>query len=134
MKRIALILAVLVLSLTGCSKRIIEKVVYQHDTTFVNRRDSLHIIDSVYVKEYVKGDTVYIEKYKDRYVYKDRWRDSISIKEVHDTTLVNKEVEKPLSKYKQAKLDCFWWLICGLFVCLGWIFKKPLLKLIRKFI
>ena len=82
----------------------------------------------------MKGDTVFIEKFKDRYVYKDRWRDSIRIKEVHDTTLVNKEVEKPLSKYKQAKLDCFWWLICGLFVCLGWIFKNPLLKLIRKFI
>jgi len=134
MKRIVLIFSILVLSLTGCSQKIIEKVVYQHDTTFVNRRDSLYFRDSIYVKEYVKGDAVYIEKFKDRYVYKDRWRDSISIKEVHDTTLVNKEVEKPLSKYKQAKLDCFWWLICGLFVCLGWIFRKPILALIRKFI
>ena len=121
-------------ALPGCSPKFIERVVERHDTTYVNRRDSLHIIDSVYVKEYVKGDTVFIEKYKDRYVYKDRWRDSISIKEVHDTTLVNKEVEKPLSKYKQTKLDCFWWLVSALLVCLGWIFRKPIVKLIKTLI
>jgi len=120
--------------LPGCSPKIIERVVEVHDTTRVNHRDSLYFRDSIYVREYVKGDTVFVEKFKDRYIYKDRWRDSISIREVHDTTLVNKEVEKPLSRYKQAKLDCFWWLICGLFVCLGWIFRKPILKLIKRIV
>ena len=136
MKRIVLILAVLVLSLTGCSKKIIEKVVYQHDTTVVNRRDSLYFRDSIYVKEWLKGDTVYIEKYKDRYVYKDRWRDSITVKV--DSVAVERikevKVEKPLSFWQRLKIGSFWWLLVGLAGCLAWIFRKPILSLIRKFI
>ena len=136
MKRIVLIFAVLVLSLTGCSRKIIEKVVYQHDTTFVNRRDSLYFRDSIYVKEYVKGDTVYIEKFKDRYVYKDRWRDSIVTKV--DSVAVERikevKVDKPLSFWQRLKIGSFWWLLIGLAGCLAWIFRKPILALIRKFI
>ena len=120
--------------LPGCSPKIIERVVERHDTTYVNRRDSLHIIDSIYVKEYVKGDTVFVEKYKDRYVYKDRWRDSISIKEVHDTTTVEKKVEKELSLIQKAKINSFWWLLVGLFASLVWIFRKPIVALIKRII
>ena len=41
-----------------------------------------------------------------------------------------KEVEKPLSKWKSFKLDAFWWLILAILALLGWIFRKPLLKLL----
>ena len=53
--------------------------------------------------------------------------------EVHDTTYIEKsaisevqikEVEKPLSRWKQAKLDAFWGLICALIISLVWIFRK----------
>lgn len=118
-------------ALPGCSRKFVERIVERHDTTYVNRRDSLHIIDSVYVKEYVKGDTVFIEKFKDRYVYKDRWRDSISIKEVHDTTTVEKKVERELTAGQKMKINSFRWLLIGLLGFAVWTFRKPILKLVK---
>ena len=129
--RIALFAALAVL-LTCCSPKIVERVVVQRDTTTVHHRDSVYFRDSVYVKEWLKGDTVYIEKYKDRYIYKDRWRDSISVKEVHDTTLVEKKVEKELTPMQRAKMNSFWWLVLGLLGCLAWIFRKPVSELMKK--
>lgn len=119
-------------TLPGCSPKIIEKVVYQHDTTTVHHRDSIFTKDSIYIREWMKGDTVYIDRYRDRYIYKDRWRDSISTNEVHDTTLVEKKVEKPLSPMQKAKIGAFWWLLAGLAAALAWIFRKPLISLLRK--
>ena len=118
-------------ALPGCSPKVIEHVVYQHDTTTVHHRDSVFYRDSIYVKEWLKGDTVYIEKYKDRYIYKDRWRDSVSVKEVHDTTLVEKKVEKELTAMQRTKMNSFWWLVFGLLGCLVWIFRKQIMALIK---
>lgn len=121
-------------ALPGCSPKVIEHVVYKHDTTAVHHRDSLYFRDSIYIKEWLKGDTVYIEKFKDRYIYKDRWRDSISIKEVHDTTTVEKKVEKELTAGQKMKINSFWWLLAGLVAALGWIFRKPIINLIKTLI
>ena len=58
---------------------------------------------------------------------------------VHDTTyiekeaqetIIEKEVEKPLTWWQKARLGAFWWLLGGLVACLAWIFRKPLLKLL----
>lgn len=120
-------------TLPGCSPRIIERVVYQHDTTVVHKRDSIIRRDSVYVKEWMKGDTVFIEKYKDRYIYRDRWRDSVRV--VRDSVAVEtiKEirVEKPLSWWQRSKIGAFWWLCGALVAALAWIFRKPLLSLLK---
>ena len=40
------------------------------------------------------------------------------------------QVEKPLSWWQKSKIGAFWWLIGALVLCLLWIFRKPLLKLI----
>ena len=128
------IIPVVVGMLWSCSPKIIERIVYQHDTTAVHHRDSIYFRDSIYVKEWLKGDTVYIEKYKDRYLYKDRWRDSISIKEVHDTTTVEKKVEKELTAGQKMKINSFWWLLAGLAAALVWIFRKPILALLKTLI
>lgn len=128
------ILLLFITFLPGCSPRIIEKVVYQRDTTVVHHRDSIIHRDSIYVKEWMKGDTVYIEKYKDRYIYRDRWRDSIKI--VRDSvaveTIKEVKVEKPLSWWQKARIGAFWWLLVGLVAALAWIFRKPLLSLFGK--
>ena len=42
-----------------------------------------------------------------------------------------KEVEKPMSKWKSAKLDAFWWLVMAVVGLLIYVFRKPLLRLIR---
>lgn len=119
--------------LPGCSPRIVERVVYQHDTTAVHHRDSIFFRDSIYVKEWLKGDTVYIEKIKDRYIYKDRWRDSIRI--VRDSvaveTIKEVRVDKPLSRWQKARIGAFWWLVWATIAMLAYIFRKPILGLIK---
>ena len=131
---LVLIFSVFVFSLPGCSPRIVERVVYQHDTTQVVRIDSIwqYQHDSVFVRE--KGDTVY--KYVEKIRYRDRFRIDtlVSVRELHDTTVVERKVDKPLSKIQKAKIGAFWWLLCGLILCLGWIFRKPLLAILKKWL
>ena len=110
----------------GCSPRIVERIVVQHDTTTVHHRDSIIHRDSIYVREWVKGDTVYVDRFRDRYIYRDRWRDSVSVREVHDTTAVEVKVEKPLSWSQKAKIGAFPWLLLALIGAVLWIFRKYL--------
>ena len=108
----------------GCSPKIIERVVVQRDTLQVHHRDTTYRRDSIYIREWMKGDTVYVDRYRDRYVFRDRWRDSISVREVHDTTAVEVKVEKPLSWSQKAKIGAFPWLMLALIGALVWIFRK----------
>lgn len=113
------------------SPRVQEKVIVVHDTTSVHHRDTTYRRDSIYIREWMKGDTVFVEKYKDRYVFRDRCRDSISVREVHDTTKVEVKVEKELSWSQKAKIDLFHWTLLLLIGALVWIFRKPLLGLLK---
>ena len=121
-------------ALPGCSPKVIEKVVTKTEYVDVHHRDTLITKDSVYIREWMKGDTVFVDKFRDRYVYRDRWRDCISIKEVHDTTTVEKKVERELTAGQRMKINSFWWLIVALGAALVWIFRKPIINLIKTLI
>ena len=121
-------------ALSGCSPKIIEKVKTEYVYQDVHHRDTLITRDSIYIREWMKGDTIYIEKYKNRYVFRDRWRDSVSIREVHDTTTVEKKVERELTVGQKMKINSFWYLLAGFILSLLWIFRKywlPILKIIK---
>lgn len=131
---VGLILTILGLNLAvSCSPKIYERVVYQHDTTYVQqvKVDSVYRRDSVFVRE--KGDTVFIykERIRDRYVFRhDTLRlvkvDSVAVERVKEV-----EVEKPLSAWKTAKIEAFWWLVAAVLLLLLWTFRKPILKLLH---
>ena len=121
-------------ALPGCSPKIVEKVRTEYVYRDVHHRDTTIQHDSVYIREYMKGDTVHHYEYRDRYLYRDRWRDSIVTKEVHDTTTVEKKVEKELSCSQKVKINSFWWLLFGLFASLVWIFRKPIIAFIKRII
>ena len=131
---VGLILTILGLNLAvSCSPKIYERVVYQHDTTYVQqvKVDSVYRKDSIFVKE--KNDTVYIykERIRDRYVFRhDTLRlvkvDSVAVERVKEV-----KVEKPLSAWKTAKIAAFWWLIASVLLLLLWTFRKPILKLLH---
>lgn len=101
--RLSLVLAILVV-LTGC-KSIeyvpVEKVVTQVDSIYINKVqvDSIFERDSIFVNQYIKGDTVYCDKVS--YVY--RYRDKLRTDTIHhwnvDSVLMNHtrivEVDKP---------------------------------------
>ena len=118
----------------GCSPKVVEtvRIVYrdrvQIDTTFVH--------DSTFIREFVKGDTVRITEYKDRYVYQYRYLRDTAF--VHDTTTVQTirevKVEQPIPWGKRAKIRAFWWLVAALSGLLVWTFRKPILKLIKTII
>ena len=122
---IAIIGAVL---LASCSPKIVERVVVQHDTTRVHHRDSIFHRDSVYIREWMKGDTVHIYEYRDRIIYKDRWRDSIVTKvdSFAVETIKEVQVEKPLSVGQRAKIGLFWWLVLAVLGLGVWTFRKPI--------
>ena len=88
------VLVLLLAACVSCSPKIVERIVVQHDTTTVHHRDTTYRRDSIYIREWMKGDTVYVDRFRDRYVFRDRWRDSVSVREVHDTTAVEVKVEK----------------------------------------
>lgn len=80
------------------------------DTTYINKlqRDSIYILDSVYVKE--KGDTVLIEKYK--YLYRDKLvRDTMYISKA-DSIQVPYPVEKELTRWQQFRMYFGGWAMC----------------------
>ena len=110
----------------GCSPKIVERIVVQHDTTTVHHRDTTYHRDSIYIREWMRGDTVYVDRFRDRYIFRDRWRDSVSVREVHDTTAVEVKVEKPLSWAQKAKIGAFPWLLLALIASVLWIFRKYL--------
>ena len=112
----------------GCSPKIVERIVVQHDTTTVHHRDTTYRRDSVYIREWMKGDTVYVDRFRDRYVFRDRWRDSVSVREVHDTTAVEVKVEKELSWSQKAKIGAFPWLLLAVIGAVLWIFRKWIFK------
>ena len=112
------------LAFSACSPKVIEKVRTEYVYQDVHHRDTTIVRDSVWLKEWIKGDTVYVDRYRDRYVYRDRWRDSVSIVEKHDTTSVEVKVEKPLSWGQKAKIGAFPWLLLALIGALLWIFRK----------
>ena len=110
----------------GCSPKIVERIVVQRDTLQVHHRDTTYRRDSIYIREWMKGDTVYVDRFRDRYIFRDRWRDSVSVREVHDTTAVEVKVEKNLSWSQKAKIGAFPWILLALIGAVLWIFRKYL--------
>lgn len=105
-----------------CSCRTVKYVPVETikvDTTYINKlqRDSIYMLDSVYVKE--MGDTVLIEKYK--YLYRDKLiRDTIYISKT-DSVQVPYLVEKKLTKWQQFRIDVEGWVIVILCIAISFL-------------
>ena len=126
-----IVTAVVCIFLAGCSPKIIEKVRTEYITETVHHRDTTYSRDSIYIREWMKGDTVYLDRYRDRYIYRDRWKDSVKVVEVHDTTAVQVKVDKPLSWSQKAKIGAFWYILAGLILSLAYIFRKPIVLFLK---
>ena len=121
LKRLTLILA-LCLIVVGCKtieyvpvEKVVEKEIVKRDSIYITKVkvDSIKEVDSVYVNTYIKGDTIYQDKYKYVYRYKDKVRvdtlwvfgiDSVVVDSTKTIT-ITKEVEKPLTWWQKLKQD-----------------------------
>ena len=119
-----LFIGIILQAVSACSPKIVERIVVQRDSLQVHHRDSIFTKDSVFIRVWMKGDTVYVDRFRDKYIFRDRWRDSVSVREVHDTTAVEVKVEKNLSWVQRAKIGAFPWLLLALVGALLWIFRK----------
>ena len=83
-----------------------ELLTYVHDTTHVyhTQHDSIMLHDSVSIDRYLKGDTMFVTKYKERTQYRDRWlHDSIYVNRTD--TVIKANIEKaPLSTFDSIAL------------------------------
>lgn len=84
---------------------------------YITKTDTTIIQDSIYIKEWTNADTVYLDRFKYKYIYNIK-TDTIFRT---DTTTVIKEVEVPVKfvpDYYKKINACFWILviIIGLFI------------------
>lgn len=93
------------------------------DSVYVDRwlRDSVYLHDSVFVNQYSKGDTVYVDKVVTKYKYKDRWRyDTVAIVRA-DSVQVPYPVEKQLTKWEEFKHGFQWFFIGVVIAAVSWV-------------
>ena len=123
-KIISLIVCPVLVILCSCSPRIIEHahtdIVYRDSIV----RDSLYVRDSVFVSEKVKGDTVYVDRFKYKYIYKDKYKTDTLIKVQTDSVFIEKKVEKQLTPMQRIKQDTFWWFVIAAVGLFLWTFRK----------
>lgn len=112
-------LLMLVFALSGCRTRTVFIPVESVRTEYKDRllRDSVHLYDSVLVK--MRGDTIWLEKYK--YLYRDKLlRDSVF---VNDTIRVPYPVEVETEVNHMSSFQSFQ-IWCGrilLLLVTGWV-------------
>lgn len=62
------------------------------------------------------------------------YRDSLIYRNVKRTVYQPEYIEKKLTVWEQVRLKTYWALLAALLASLVWIFRKPLLTLVRRFI
>lgn len=80
---------------------------YHHDSIYITKlqHDSIFQHDSVYVKEYTKGDTVYLETTKWQTKYKEVYLCDTMFVERVDSVPKIVPVERKLNRWEQLKID-----------------------------
>jgi hypothetical protein len=110
LKRVILSLALCIM-VVGCKTTYvpIEKEVVKYDSIYIHsiKVDSVKEVDSVFVNTYIKGDTIFQDKYKYVYRYKDKLRIDTMLVERVDSVYIEKPVivEKQLSWWQKTKQD-----------------------------
>lgn len=126
MRLIPLLLVVFIVLATACSRKVylpVEHTVYRTDTLRLmqQRVDSIFFRDSISLTQH--GDTILIEKYRDRYKYINRTdtvykahTDSVAVKEPYPVEVI-KEVTKPLAWWQKTLM----WLGVAFFALLTFV-------------
>ena len=100
-------LALLAIMATGCTttKYVpVETIRYRDSVRLVERVDSIHVHDSVYIHQWAAGDTQWVEKVTVHTRYRDRWRVDTIITYRRDSVPYPVEVTKEVVRYQLR-----WW-------------------------
>ena len=102
-----LFLALRAIMATGCTttKYVpVETIRYRDSVRLVERVDSIHVHDSVYIHQWAAGDTQWVEKVTVHTRYRDRWRVDTIVTYRRDSVPYPVEVAKEVVKYQLR-----WW-------------------------
>lgn len=127
---LGILLGLAVCSLFSCSTKRVVTTVAVHDTVRVVQKDSTLVLkhDSVFVKLWQKGDTVFQMEYRERVAYRDRLR--------LDTFYVHRTDTVRVTSPNSTKVGVTWWqrlaigiwgLLSVVAICaliLVWVFGK----------
>lgn len=124
-------IVLMVLMLSSCKTIHDTEIVTKHDTLTVyqTQRDSIELHDSVYVENYIMGDTIIRYKYVMQTRYRDRIKhDSIYIAKI-DTVVVERTIEKQPTFVEKAKQKVGGFIMAAVlavlaFFGLRWMFIK----------
>ena len=85
----------------------------KHESHVLQRVDTIYLHDSVYVREVMRGDTVYLTRTE----WRDRWRTRLVHDTVRHTEYVDRVVEKPperyVPKFHKWCTGLFWVIVVG---------------------
>jgi hypothetical protein len=114
-----LLACILITLLFGSCKTVreVERTNTVHDTVYVyhNSRDSVYHKDSIFLHEYVKGDTVYVLKERWNTLYRDRLQHDTMYVARRDTIQnITIEQKKPMSNWQYAQM--YFGRLCLLFL------------------
>ena len=89
-----MVMTILVLQSCRCVSGVTSNVESQ-DVQVLRFVDTIYQHDSIFIREIVRGDTVYLTRTE----WRDRWRTQLVHDTVHHTEFVEKIIEKPPEKY-----------------------------------
>ncbi|MBQ8051643.1 MAG: hypothetical protein IJ197_08760 [Bacteroidaceae bacterium] len=122
-------------AMSSCkTKYVVESV--KTDSVYITKTqyDSIWQHDSIYLHEYAKGETIFVEKEKWKTFYKERVRIDTLIENHVDSVAVPYPMEKELRWGQKTAIKFFPWLLVACAGLAGWTFRKPLKKLIAMLI
>jgi len=112
MKKIILILCAALMSCAHAKYIVPNDTITQTKTqTKTIERDSIFLHDSIYVREYTKGDTIFIDKIVEH--FKDRWQTKIDTFARCDTiTITQTQTIKEPVRYVPGFYRICTWICC----------------------
>ena len=117
---IAFVLALIVCAMIGCTTtKYVETIKTDTLHHYELQYDSIVRIDSIYEKEYVKGDTVYLEKIKYHFRDKTKMVTDTIVEKVVEVKEKPIEVEKELTAWQKFKINAGEWMLGGIVALLA---------------
>lgn len=121
-------IVILIAMLLSCrAETVVERTVARTDTVRVLTKDSVRVLDSIFVAQYLQGDTVYIVK--DRWHATERVRIDTVYKARTDTIVWRETVERPAERRLAAWEKVLMWAggvsLTALVVVIGvWWYRR----------
>ena len=117
-----LILCTMCLMSVSCRSHNVPRIAQidtdRYESHFLQRVDTVVVRDSVFVREVMKGDTVYLTRVE----WRDRWHTRMVHDTIHETQYIEKIIEKPPEKYiPNFYKHCTIYFWCAIFCILLYI-------------